>query len=163
MSATVIYTMTRGFEPYENQWLGEDHDTMVVDLLQAKIFPTTDDSEVDGIIRQCWEGDYSSVRDLHNKVTQIYPGIRSLMAKPIDEIEYITARRICMQLLEEGILDQAPESLLTPHRPGLIEDTEDRCLDQAVKILVPSRVYSLQLTTVRRVVYRIPHSSYGRG
>ena len=80
---SVVYAMSRGFEPYENQWLGEDHDTTIVDLLQAKVFPPMDDSEVDDVIRTCWNGGYSSIRDLHNEVMQVCPGGRWTLGKYI--------------------------------------------------------------------------------
>ncbi|KAL8899984.1 MAG: hypothetical protein Q9207_005917 [Kuettlingeria erythrocarpa] len=113
---SVIYTITRGFEPYEDQWLGEDNGGKIVELLQEKIFPSTDDSDMDCIIRKCWEGKYSSIRQLHSEVLQIYPTVRSNMAEPTDEAERHAAKRMCMQLVEEGILDQAPEYPFTSQR-----------------------------------------------
>ncbi|KAL8982697.1 MAG: hypothetical protein Q9177_005192 [Variospora cf. flavescens] len=105
---SIIYTITRGFEPYEDQSLGEDHGPMVVNLLQAKVFPTTDNNEIDAIIRKCWDGTYSSIQDLHSEVMLIDPAISTMMAKPMDADEHINAKQKCIQLVEEGILKEAP-------------------------------------------------------
>ncbi|KAL8835786.1 MAG: hypothetical protein Q9170_003180 [Blastenia crenularia] len=123
---SVIYTMTRGFEPYEDQSLGEDHEATIVDYLQAKIFPSIGTSDMDGLIRECWHGNYSSIRDLHCEVLQIYPGIQSMMAKPIDESKCDTAKRLCMQLVAEGILDQTAELPQASPELELLEGTMNR-------------------------------------
>lgn len=110
---SVIYAITRGFEPYENEWLGEEHGEKVVDLLQAMVFPPTSNSEMDTIIRSCWYGTFESVRHLNSKVMKICPGIRSTMAEPMNEVDIETAKQQCKQLVAEGLLDQAPRRLVT--------------------------------------------------
>ena len=130
---SVIYTITRGFEPYENQWLGEDHSAMIVDLLQAKVFPTTDNSEIDGIVRKCWDGNYSSIRNLHTEVMLIDPSISTMMAQPIDADGHINAKQQCMQLVEEGLLKQIPEYLLPSHQSEVVEGTREQCSYQKVQ------------------------------
>ena len=64
-----------------------------MDLLQVKVFPTTDSSEIDGIIRKCWDGNYLSIRNLHTEVMLINPSILTIMVKPIDIDEYIDAKQ----------------------------------------------------------------------
>lgn len=34
-----FYYITRGYEPYDNEWFGQDHGPKIVDLLQEMIFP----------------------------------------------------------------------------------------------------------------------------
>ncbi|KAL8800000.1 MAG: hypothetical protein Q9182_005481 [Xanthomendoza sp. 2 TL-2023] len=102
---SLIYLMTRGFEPYDSEWLGKDHETKMVSLLRAMKFPPTSDSEVDKVIRNCWYGNYTSVQALNTTVMEICPGIRSRMAKVLDEHVFESAEQECKRLVEEGILD----------------------------------------------------------
>ncbi|KAL8902870.1 MAG: hypothetical protein Q9207_004319 [Kuettlingeria erythrocarpa] len=109
---SLIYYITRGFEPYDTEWLGENHGNKVVELLQAKIFPTTSDSKLDTIIRNCWHGGYTSIQQLHAQVKDTYPGVGSDMANAIDEAEFEDAGQECRRLVADGILDYAPRGFM---------------------------------------------------
>ena len=68
--------MTRGYEPYDNEWFGERHGPVIVDLLQKMVFPKTDDNKVDTIIRRCWHGEYDSIQRLSATV-KLLDGVNS--------------------------------------------------------------------------------------
>ncbi|KAL9004830.1 MAG: hypothetical protein Q9188_002374, partial [Gyalolechia gomerana] len=109
---SLIYYMTRGFEPYDGEWLGEDHEITVVERLQAMVFPQLSDGNVDMAIRNCWRGEYTSIQDLNTEVKHTCPDTSSDMAKAIDENAFRSAEQKCRQLVAEGVLDHAPSLLL---------------------------------------------------
>ena len=59
---SIFYYMTRGYESYNNEWFGERHGPVIVDLLQKMMFPNTDDNKVDTIVRSYWHGEYDSIQ-----------------------------------------------------------------------------------------------------
>ena len=105
---SVFYYMTRGYEPYDNEWLGDAHGPTVVGLLQEMKFPTTDDSDFDTIIRKCWHGEYELIRSLKLEVMRLGRGIGFSMAKAMGQEEYEARQRECRQLVENGVLDDTP-------------------------------------------------------
>jgi atypical protein kinase C zeta type len=67
---SVLYYMTRGYEPYDDQWYGNDHGPVTVDLLQRMEFPHMDvGEETDNVIRKCWYGEFPSMEELANTAT----------------------------------------------------------------------------------------------
>lgn len=64
---SVFYYMTRGYEPYDDQWYGKDHGPVTVDMMQRMEFPhTTITEEKDSIIHKCWYGEFHTMEDLSN-------------------------------------------------------------------------------------------------
>ncbi|KAL9594392.1 MAG: hypothetical protein Q9219_007060 [cf. Caloplaca sp. 3 TL-2023] len=108
----IVYYMTRGFEVYDNEWLGEDHETKIVDRLQAMIFPPTDPCQIDEIIRSCWYGRFDSIRCLNAEVVRIAPEPRSATAEPVHQVSSELAKQECRQLISEGILDSCPRDVI---------------------------------------------------
>ncbi|KAI4161728.1 MAG: hypothetical protein L6R39_000021 [Caloplaca ligustica] len=108
---SVIYYTTRGFEPYNDVWLGTDHYDTILDYLQQMIFPPTGDGEIDRIIRNCWYGEFTSIQHLHGEITNTCPIVLSDMAKAMDEVEYNFASQQCEDLVANGILDHAPRPM----------------------------------------------------
>ncbi len=107
----IFYYMTRGYEPYDNEWFGHDHGPKIVELLQEMKFPETGDDEIDTIIRKCWHGEYASIQALKLDVIRLTSnndaGITSIMEKE----EYEARRQECEQLVKEGILDVVPRAI----------------------------------------------------
>ncbi len=69
---SVFYYMIRGYEPYDDEWYGDDHGPVTVDMLQRMEFPQTDTREKkDFIIRQCWHGESHSMKDLAVRVESL--------------------------------------------------------------------------------------------
>lgn len=64
---SVFYYMTRGYEPYDDQWYGKDHGPVTVDMMQRMEFPhTTVTEEKDSIVHKCWYGEFHTMEDLAN-------------------------------------------------------------------------------------------------
>ncbi|KAI4165349.1 MAG: hypothetical protein LQ342_001217 [Letrouitia transgressa] len=85
---SVIYYMTRGHELYDNEWLGEDHESRIVSLLQEMVFPRTSDSKVDIVICDCWHGRFRSIEGLKVKVAQLGHETDFTMARAMDTSEF---------------------------------------------------------------------------
>ncbi|KAI9735785.1 MAG: hypothetical protein M1818_006394 [Claussenomyces sp. TS43310] len=64
---SIFYYLMRCYEPYDNERLGECHDTTTVDLLLQREFPCTDNSQAD-IIRCCWLGMFDSIKQLSTEI-----------------------------------------------------------------------------------------------
>lgn len=64
---SIIYTITRGFEPYESY----QNDTRVVEWLQNMVFPDLGETKLDRIIDKCWRGSYPLVKDLYEETIQL--------------------------------------------------------------------------------------------
>ncbi|KAH7176424.1 kinase-like domain-containing protein [Dactylonectria macrodidyma] len=61
---SVFYSLTRGFDPFENEWWGPSHGPIRMQKLQKMEFPTIGRSGCDDIIRNCWYGRYGTVSKL---------------------------------------------------------------------------------------------------
>ncbi|KAF2254150.1 kinase-like protein [Trematosphaeria pertusa] len=70
---SVLYSMTRGYDPYEDQWFGLDHDCTVMDMLQRREYPALTRSQ-DTIISECWNGNYVTIQNLENTMLEIASG-----------------------------------------------------------------------------------------
>ena len=105
---SVFYYISRGYEPYEDEWFGKDHGPMVVDLLQEKKFPRLNENATDTIIHKCWHGEYESVESLKREVIRLHRDIRLNMAKAMPMEEYEARRQECMRAVESGVLDDTP-------------------------------------------------------
>ncbi len=105
---SVIYYMSRGYEPYDNEWFGDDHGPEVVRLLQERQFPKVDEHDMDTIIRKCWYGEYESIRNLKSEVIRLGRYIEFSLATAMPNEEYQARRRECEELVKAGVLDLTP-------------------------------------------------------
>ncbi|MCJ1254555.1 hypothetical protein MMC24_002370 [Lignoscripta atroalba] len=101
-----FYYMTRGYEPYDNEWFGKRHGPRTVDLLQSMAFPGTDDSTIDTIIRCCWHGKFDSIQRLSVKVRLLLlDRVEDSSPKVITGEELKSRQDECRQLVADGLLD----------------------------------------------------------
>ena len=105
---SVIYYMTRGYEPYDNEWFGDDHGKEIVSLLQEKRFPKVGRNNTDTIIHKCWYGNYKLIKNLKVEVIRLDPSVKSSMAKAMQMEEYHARRQECKELVKLGVLDDTP-------------------------------------------------------
>jgi len=105
---SVICYMTRGYEPYDDEWFGDDHGPEVVSLLQEKNFPNIDDNDIDTIIHKCWYGEYKWIKSLKSEVMRLGRCTESSMAKAMREEEYQANRQECERLVKAGVLSKTP-------------------------------------------------------
>lgn len=61
---SVLYSLTRGHEPYDDEYWGKDHGPLLLEKFQRVEFPPLGDSTIDQIIKSCWYGHYGSVAEL---------------------------------------------------------------------------------------------------
>ncbi len=104
---SIFYLLTRGYEPYENEWFGRDHGPITIELLQAKKFPALDRGDIDAIIRKCWNGEYLSMKALKLDTLQLAQDEPLPTPRVMDKREYEATRTECEQLVKDGILESA--------------------------------------------------------
>ncbi|KAL9103690.1 MAG: hypothetical protein Q9163_001284 [Psora crenata] len=103
---SIFYYINYGLEVYYN--LHMDDGPMVVELLQRKVFPElTKYPTIDSIIRDCWHGKFETIGKLSKLISiQLNSGYET--STSVSEAEFATKRNLCLQLLDEGILDACP-------------------------------------------------------
>ncbi|TAQ88594.1 hypothetical protein B7494_g3112 [Chlorociboria aeruginascens] len=101
---SLVYFMTRGFEPYEDL---DDPETDVIDLFKENIFPRIqEDDTLDRVINRCWRGSYTSTSDL-SRETALLPGAENMPTTVSLSADYCAAMRIeCEKLVESGLLEK---------------------------------------------------------
>ena len=102
---SIFYLLTRGYEPYENEWFGRDHGPITIELLQAMKFPALNGGEIDTIIRKCWNGEYSSMKALKLDTLQLAQDESLPTSSVMDNREYETTQKACEQLVKDGVLE----------------------------------------------------------
>jgi len=107
---SVFYYMTRGFEPYDNEWFGRKHGNVVVSLLQEKKCPELNGKETDIIIHNCWHGKYESIKRLKIEVTRLGLNLRLSMATAMSEEEYEARSQECRKLIGLKVLEDTPRT-----------------------------------------------------
>ena len=100
--------MTRGYEPYDNEWFGEDHGKIIVGLLHERKFPKVSENNLDTIIHKCWQGEFGLIESLKLKVIRLGRDVGPRMAKAMPKEEYEARYRECKELVELGVLDETP-------------------------------------------------------
>ncbi|PVH91296.1 hypothetical protein DM02DRAFT_678158 [Periconia macrospinosa] len=100
---SVFYSMTRGYDLYENQWFGLDHDRIVMDMLQRREFPAVTRSHEDTIISKCWNGDFVTIQELENATLEIACGPYE-NAKVESIVWYLQHQEKCKEMVTEGIM-----------------------------------------------------------
>jgi len=105
---SIFYYMTRGYEPYDNEWFGEDHGKMIVRLLHERNFPKVNENNIDTIIHKCWHGEFRLIESLKLEVIRLGRDVGLRMAKVMPKEEYEARRRECRELVELGVLDETP-------------------------------------------------------
>jgi hypothetical protein len=77
----------------------------VVERLQQKKFPALDQSETSSIIHRCWHGSFDTIQQLLAAVIALEEGKRQTI-KPMSAAAIRKQQRVCMQLVNQGILNR---------------------------------------------------------
>lgn len=104
---SILYLMTRGYEPYEEEEFGENVDSasLIVSRFQHMEFPTLGNDPLDQIIKRCWHGEFGQVKGIAEETKQLPGAIELPRAIPFD-MEYISlCRKECQALVDEGIFE----------------------------------------------------------
>ncbi|KAI0097274.1 kinase-like protein [Nemania sp. FL0031] len=102
---SIVYYMTRGFEPYEVPGQSSEDPLKVLDLWEQKIFPPVRENDpLDHIIQECWMGHFPSLNDLLESAKRL-PGSKDMVTAGTWSEEYLAAmREECVALVKSGSL-----------------------------------------------------------
>ncbi|EFE31571.1 uncharacterized protein ARB_01471 [Trichophyton benhamiae CBS 112371] len=100
---SVIYLMTRGYEPYENEDPGLD----IVDLFRRMEFPPLGNDPLDRIIDRCWKGQFEFLKDLAEEARTLggdtYRHPTFLLPPAVQHRLQIQEK--CQTLVNQGLLE----------------------------------------------------------
>ncbi len=103
---SIVYTLTRGFQPYEEQDLGRG----VVQRLQSMDFPKLSGEQLDAITHRCWTQGYDTVKALAEEAASL-EGANTRPPATVLSARYVTkTREKCYRLLED-LFDNAGQSV----------------------------------------------------
>lgn len=102
---SVFYSLTRGYDPFEDQWYGPDHGPIRMEKLQRMELPFTGDLEYDGVIRKCWHGQYKSITELAADIAALDGDAWKVTSE--EDPLWVKARMDeCETIARSGILEQ---------------------------------------------------------
>ncbi|KAG8408116.1 hypothetical protein J3459_018161 [Metarhizium acridum] len=103
---SVIYALTRGHDPYEDEWWGPDHGPICQGKLQDMEFPVLGKDKYDNVIENCWHGRYESIAQLSGHMA----GLDQYSCEVIEQqasASYIRSRKHeCEMLVQNGVLQK---------------------------------------------------------
>lgn len=102
---SIIYTCTRGFQPYEPENLGR----MAVKRLRNMDFPELGDAPLDAIIYRCWRNGFETMGALAEE-TKSLEGAKG-SPPTVMGAQYIAETRERCQLLLDDLLDSAEQPI----------------------------------------------------
>ncbi|CZS96562.1 uncharacterized protein RCO7_04826 [Rhynchosporium graminicola] len=103
---SVLYMLTRGYEPYDDGSIAPEDAPVVVVLFQQMKFPPLGEDKLDGVIQQCWKGEYETLKDLADE-TKLLSGASAFPRATAFDDDYCNkVRRECEDLVELGIFDE---------------------------------------------------------
>jgi len=106
---SICYTLQRGHVPWETERWGPDHDVVLQDMFQNKQFPPLTDSREDTITWRCWNGGYSSVRELWEEFGGDGRELKDVSACYLQHMRVAGIAEECRQILDSGILSPLKE------------------------------------------------------
>lgn len=101
---SILYYITRGYEPYADEDLGDNHGPIVVDRLQRMIFPALGEWKLDEVIGRCWRGDFRFMKDLSIEAQHLSSTCITRGHEFTDEVRR-EQRAECQKLIDAGLLD----------------------------------------------------------
>ncbi|KAL2868915.1 uncharacterized protein BJX67DRAFT_379850 [Aspergillus lucknowensis] len=96
---SIIYFMTRGYEPYEHETLAEGGPE-IVKRLQKMVFPKLDGGDLDRIIEKCWNGSFSSLCVLLEEVKLLGGAIQLPRATSLNREHCDKIQKECVHLIQ---------------------------------------------------------------
>jgi len=101
---SILYYMTRGYEPYEDEDFGQDHGPIVVDRLRRMVFPHLSAGHLDEIIRRCWYGEFALLKDLADQTKTLSGAVELPRAIPLSMEYCLERQKECQRLVDGGLL-----------------------------------------------------------
>ncbi|KAF7560054.1 hypothetical protein G7046_g4119 [Stylonectria norvegica] len=103
---SVFYSLTRGYDLYEDEWWGPDHELVRMERLQNMEFPVIGALEADEIIWSCWHDQYETIGGLSSRVEELASLDETTYTACNEGSAWLTARRReCEEFNESGLLD----------------------------------------------------------
>lgn len=99
---SILYTMTRGHEPYEGQERGSN----IIRRLQNMDFPELGNDWLDMIIYRCWRGLYESVESLAKETAGLGGAVNLPRATVLEDWYVAEKRDRCQRLVDDGLLQE---------------------------------------------------------
>lgn len=103
---SVVYALTRGHDPYEDEWWGPDHGPICQGKLQNMEFPDLGKMSYDNIIGNCWHGRYESIAQLLGDIASLDRYSWEVTKQNPRVSEIISMKRECEMLVQNGVLEQ---------------------------------------------------------
>lgn len=101
---SLLYCLTRGHKPYEDEWFGKDHWIHIVKMFRNRQFPQLESNPWDTIINSCWAGKFETVDRLYN---DIEPLVGNFGSTPlIDQTTFEKRKAECEQAVKEGLISK---------------------------------------------------------
>ncbi|KAK0102243.1 hypothetical protein ONS95_005866 [Cadophora gregata] len=106
---SILFCLTRGYQPYENEWFGKGHRIHMGKLLQNREFPQLDTHQWDTVISCCWEGKFRTVEELHSEIESLTGQVESTPV--LDQNTLENHREECEQAVKDGLIRSLVEHL----------------------------------------------------
>ncbi|KAG6002127.1 hypothetical protein E4U43_001167 [Claviceps pusilla] len=104
---SVLYTLTRGHEPYELEWWGHEHWSIVDEKLKNMEFPVLGSNEkYDDIIGDCWHGRYESIAQLAEHLASLDHYSSEVIEQQLSASDIESRKHECEMLVQSGILEK---------------------------------------------------------
>jgi len=107
---SILYCLTRGFNPYEDEWFGKDHMIYLEEKFRNREFPQLGDQSWDNIIKDCWAGTFKTVQELHTQIASLVGQIES--SSLLDQTMVSQRRAECERAVENGLVRKLVQHLL---------------------------------------------------
>lgn len=101
---SILYCMTRGFEPYEDEDFGHVDSTIIIDRLRHMMFPDLDEGHLDRIIERCWKGKFVLLKDLAAETKLLYGAVALPRAASLETGYCLKRQKECQRLVDLGLL-----------------------------------------------------------
>ena len=99
---SILYCLTRGFNPYEDEWLGKDHMIHLEEKFRNLEFPQLGDQSWDIVIKDCWARIFKTVQELHTQIASLAGQIESTPL--LDQTTVNQRRAECERAVENGLV-----------------------------------------------------------
>lgn len=103
---SVAYALTRGHDPYEDEWWGPDHGLKCQGKLQNMEFPGLSKEKLDSIIWNCWHGQYESIGQLSGHLAGSDQSSCEVIKQQASASDIRLRKNECEIIIQKGILER---------------------------------------------------------
>ncbi|KAG5937385.1 hypothetical protein E4U53_008204 [Claviceps sorghi] len=109
---STVFTLTRGYEPYENENWGRESGPICADKLEKMEFPALgSNKKFDGIIDDCWHGRYESIAQLSDHFASLDQCSSEVMEPQLSASDIEARKHECEELVRNGIFEKLSLSI----------------------------------------------------